>query len=75
MREINGTKLIIKVPTELRTRVEKQRKKERRSVAEFVRRALDRYLLEVELRGSEISPEAQESIQKNKDLLKRLRNS
>jgi hypothetical protein len=75
MREIKGTKLIIKVPTDLRTRVEKQRKKERRSVAEFVRRVLDRYLLEVELRGSEISPEAQESIQKNKDLLKRLRNS
>jgi hypothetical protein len=75
MREIKGTKLIIKVPTELKTRVEKQRKKERRSVAEFVRRVLDRYLLEVELRGSEISPEALGSIQKNKDLLKRLRNS
>jgi Ribbon-helix-helix protein, copG family len=75
MREIKGTKLIIKVPTELKTRVEKQRKKERRSVAEFVRRVLDRYLLQAELRGSEISPEALGSIQKNKDLLKRLRNS
>lgn len=75
MREIKGTKLIIKVPTELKARVEKQRKKERRSVAEFVRRVLDRYLLEVELRGSEISPEALGSIQKNKDLLKRLRNA
>jgi predicted DNA-binding protein len=75
MRKIKGTNAIIRMPAELRARVEKQRKKELRSFAEFVRRVLDRYLLEVELRGSEISPEAQESIQKNKDLLRRLRNS
>ena len=75
MIAIKGKNVIIRMPAELGARVEKQRKKERRSFAEFVRRVLDRYLLEVELRGSEISPEAQESMQKNKDLLKRLRNA
>lgn len=75
MRKIKGSTIVIKLPAELRARVEKRRKKENRSLAEFVRRTLDRYLLEMEFRGSDISPEAQESIQKNKDLLKRLRNT
>lgn len=75
MRKIKGSTVVIKLPAELRARVEKRRKKENRSLAEFVRRTLDRYLLEMEFRGSDISPEAQESIQKNKDLLKRLRNT
>ena len=74
MRKIDGRKITIIVPDELIKRVDEQAKNEDRSQAEFIRRVLDRYLREVEFRGT-LSPEAEESIQKNKELLKLLRNA
>ena len=73
-KKIQGKKFTIILPTELAERVDKQVEKEGRSLAEFIRRVLDRYLREVEFRG-ELDPQARESIRKNKELLHLLRNS
>ena len=75
MRKLNGEPVTFLLPFELAKRMDRQRKKEGRSKAEFIRRVLDRYLLEMEFRSPDTSPEAQESIRKNKELLKLLRNS
>jgi predicted DNA-binding protein len=74
MRRIDGRKVTIIIPEDLIKRMDDQAKNENRSQAEFIRRVLDRYLREVEFRG-ELSPEAEESIQKNKELLRLLRNA
>lgn len=74
MRKIDGRKITVIIPEDLINRIDDQARKEKRSQAEFIRRVLDRYLREVSFRG-ELSPEAEESIQKNKELLKLLRNA
>ena len=74
MKKVNGKVVKAKLPEELVERMDAQAKKEGRSTAEFIRRLVDRYLREVEFRG-ELSPEAEESIEKNKELLKLLRNA
>ena len=73
-KKIQGKKFTIILPTELAERVDKQVQKEGRSLAEFIRRVLDRYLREVEFRGA-LDPQARESIRKNKELLQLLRNA
>ena len=76
MRKIEGRQVPpFLLPESLWTKMERQRKKERRTRADFLRRVLDRYLREAEFRGSDLSPEARESIQKNKQLLHLLRNA
>jgi hypothetical protein len=69
----------LRLPTELRERIKKQSQKEGRTEAEFIRRVLDRYLLEQEFRGGSESSDkavaAQESIDKNRKLHELLRNS
>lgn len=69
----------LRLPAELRVRVKKQSRKEGRTEAEFIRRVLDRYLLEKEFRGGSESSDkavaAQESIDKNRKLHELLRNS
>jgi len=76
MNKIKGRRLPpFILPESLWTKMERQRKKERRTRAEFLRRVLDRYLREAEFRGDDLSPEARESIQKNKQLLHLLRNA
>jgi predicted DNA-binding protein len=76
MKKIENGKALppMLIPESLFLRMEEQREKEGRTKAEFIRRVLDRYLREVEFRG-ELSPEAEESIEKNKELLKLLRNA
>jgi metal-responsive CopG/Arc/MetJ family transcriptional regulator len=74
MRKKIGKKFSIILPNDLLLRVDAQAKKESRLRNEFIRRVLDRYLREVELRG-ELGPEARESIRKNKELLHMLRNA
>ena len=74
MKKIEGESFTVRLPSDLLARVEAQRKKENRSRAEFIRRALDRYLLEVEFRGG-LTPEAEASIQKNKELLRLLKDA
>lgn len=74
MKKIEGKRLTVIIPDHLLERAQEQIEKENRSQAEFFRRILDRYLREVEFRG-ELSPEAEESIEKNKELLKLLRNA
>jgi hypothetical protein len=74
MQKIDGRKITITFPEDLIRRVDDQARLEKRSQAEFIRRVLDRYLREVTFRGP-LSPEAEESIQKNKELLKLLRNA
>jgi Arc/MetJ-type ribon-helix-helix transcriptional regulator len=67
--------ITLRLPAELKRRVEKQSKKEKRSVSDFIRRVLDRYLLEQEFRGtsgtsgSDVAVAAQQSINKNRKLL------
>jgi metal-responsive CopG/Arc/MetJ family transcriptional regulator len=73
MRKI-GKKFSIVLPPDLLEKVDVQAEKEGRQRNEFIRRVLDRYLREVELRG-QLDPEARESIRKNKELLHLLRNS
>jgi|HubBroStandDraft_6_1064221.scaffolds.fasta_scaffold1433773_1 predicted DNA-binding protein len=73
MKKVNGKVVKAKLPVELVERMEVQAAKEGRTTADFIRRVIDRYLREVGFRG-ELSPEAEESIQKNKELLKLLRN-
>jgi metal-responsive CopG/Arc/MetJ family transcriptional regulator len=73
MRKI-GKKFSIVLPPDLVEKVDAQAGKEGRQRNEFIRRVLDRYLREVELRG-QLDPEARESIRKNKELLHMLRNS
>jgi metal-responsive CopG/Arc/MetJ family transcriptional regulator len=73
MRRI-GRKFSIILPPDLLKKVDAQAEKEDRPRNEFIRRVLDRYLREVELRG-QLDPEARESIRKNKELLHLLRNS
>ena len=75
MQKIEGKAMVLRFPEELHARMKARAKKEGRSLAEFVRRALDRYLLEAEFRGDALDPEARESIRKNKELLHLLRNS
>lgn len=72
------SKFSIRIPIEIVRRMEKQRKKEGRSQAHFIRRVLDRYLLEQEFRGQsagDVSVAAQETINENRKLLELLRNS
>jgi predicted DNA-binding protein len=59
-------------------RIKKQSKKEGRSDAAFIRRVLDRYLLEQEFRGGakdSVAVAAQETINQNRELLEKLRNT
>lgn len=75
MRKIQGRRVPpFILPESLWMKMERQRKKEGRTRADFLRRVLDRYLREAEFRG-DLSPEARESIQKNKQLLHLLRNA
>ena len=73
------SKFTLRLPIELLDRIEKQSKKENRSTAAFIRRVLDRYLLEREFRGGSESSDkavaAQETIAENRKLLELLRNS
>jgi len=73
------TRLGLRIPEELLERIERQRKKENRSQSAFIRRVLDRYLVEQEFRGNHVSAEAaagaEESIKENRKLLDLLRNS
>lgn len=69
-----GKQFSLVLPPDLVEKVDAQAQKENRSRGELIRRVLDRYLREVELRG-ELSPEARESIRKNKELLHMLRNA
>lgn len=79
MNRIEGKKFTIILSSDLAERIEKQREKEGRSQAEFIRRVLDRYLLEQEFRGdydsAEAATAAEESIKANRQLLEKLRNS
>jgi predicted DNA-binding protein len=76
MRQIEGKRVPpFILPASLWKKMERQRKKEGRTRADFLRRVLDRYFREVEFRGDDLSPEARESIQKNKQLLHLLRNA
>lgn len=79
MKKIIGKRIGTIIPKELWNRIEKQRKKERLSLADFLRRVLDRYLTEQEFRGDYKSAEAkqatEESIKTNRELLEKLRNS
>jgi predicted DNA-binding protein len=74
MRKIEGKGMLLRFPDELHTRIKVQAEKEGRSIADFVRRVLDRYLLEHEFRG-DISSDVRRSIEKNKELLKLLKDS
>ena len=74
MRKKIGKKFSIILPEDLLVRVDEQAKKEGRLRNQFIRRVLDRYLRETALRG-ELDPEARESIRKNKELLRMLRNA
>ena len=71
--------ITVRVQKELSARIKKQSKRENRSQAAFIRRVLDRYLLEQEFRGGSESSDkavaAQDTITENKELLKLLRNS
>jgi hypothetical protein len=76
MRQIEGKRVPpFILPASLWKKMERQRKKEGRTRADFLRRVLDRYFREAEFRGDDLSPEARESIQKNKQLLNLLRNA
>jgi hypothetical protein len=80
MRKIERKKkLTIILSSDLAERLERQIKKEGRSQVEFIRRVLDRYLLEQEFRGdyesAEAAAAAEESIKTNRELLEKLRNS
>jgi metal-responsive CopG/Arc/MetJ family transcriptional regulator len=79
MNRIKGKKLTIILSADLADRIEKQMKKEGRSQVEFIRRVLDRYLVEQEFRGdyesAEAAAAAEESIKANRQLLEKLRNS
>jgi hypothetical protein len=74
MKKIKGKKITMVLPLALAVRMEQQMAREDRSQAEFVRRVLDRYLLEQEFRGP-VDEAAQKSIAKNQELLKKLRNA
>lgn len=74
MRKIHGRKITIILPDDLLNRIDEQAKKENRTQSEFIRRALDRYLLEQEFRG-EVNRDAAISIKKNKELLKLLKDA
>jgi predicted DNA-binding protein len=65
---------VIRFPNELHARIKVQAEKEGRSLADFVRRVLDRYLVEHEFRG-DITPAVAASIEKNKELLKLLKDA
>jgi metal-responsive CopG/Arc/MetJ family transcriptional regulator len=73
MRKI-GKKFSVILPIDLLEKVDTQAAKEGRQRNEFIRRVLDRYLLEVEFRG-DLAPEAEESIKKNKELLRLLKDA
>jgi metal-responsive CopG/Arc/MetJ family transcriptional regulator len=79
MRRIEGKRFTIILSSDLAERTEKQMKKEGRSQSEFIRRVLDRYLVEQEFRGdyesAEAATAAEESIKANRQLLEKLRNS
>jgi len=79
MRKIEGKKFTIILSVDLAGRMEKQMKKEGRTQVEFIRRVLDRYLLEQEFRGdygsAEAATAAEASIKANRELLEKLRNS
>ncbi len=51
MTEKETTAISLKIPKELLTRIEAQRKKEGRNRTAFILRVLDRYILEQEFRG------------------------
>jgi predicted DNA-binding protein len=74
MKKIKGKIIKARLPEELVDRTYARAAQEGRSVAEFIRRVLERYLREVEFRG-DLSPEAEESIRRNKEFLTRLRNA
>ena len=70
--------LNIRIPVELARRIKKQSRKELRTEAAFIRRVLDRYLLEKEFRGGakgDVAVAAQQTIDENRKLLEMLRNS
>jgi predicted DNA-binding protein len=79
MTKNNKVVFTMRMSEELFERTEKQSRKEGRSTAEFIRRVLDRYLLEKEFRGtrenSDVAVAAQETINENRKLLELLRNS
>jgi predicted DNA-binding protein len=78
MSKTRESKFTLRLPADLLARVEKQGEKEGRSTAEFIRRVLDRYLLEQEFRGasgSDVAVAAQQTIDENRKLLELLRNS
>jgi metal-responsive CopG/Arc/MetJ family transcriptional regulator len=72
---------LLRMPPDLFRRIEKQRKKENRSRDAFIRRVLDRYLLEQEFRtpntkvGADVIEAASDSAERNQELHKLLRNS
>ncbi len=74
MQKIEGKGLVLRLPNELHARVKAQAEKESRSIADFIRRVLDRYLVEHEFRR-DITPAVAASIKKNKELLKLLRDA
>jgi predicted DNA-binding protein len=71
----NEKKLTMRLPAQLLDRLERQRKKEGRTQSDFIRRVLDRYLVEQEFRGGDVTAAAQASIEENRKLLDLLRNS
>jgi|HubBroStandDraft_1064217.scaffolds.fasta_scaffold178074_2 metal-responsive CopG/Arc/MetJ family transcriptional regulator len=73
MQKIEGKRFTLVLPLDLVDRMEKQMEKEGRGQAEFIRRVLDRYLLEQEFRG-DIPPDVAASIAKNKELLRLLKD-
>lgn len=71
----NEKTVTIRLSAELLDRIEQQRKKENRAQSDFIRRVLDRYLLEHQFRGDDVTAAAQTSIEENRKLLDLLRNS
>lgn len=74
MKKLVGRVIKAKLPAELVSRAEVQAAKEGRNMAEFIRRVVDRYLLEQEFRG-DLSSETANSIKKNKELLTLLKDA
>lgn len=73
--------LHIRISPELMKRIRVQRKKENRELSEFVRRVLDKYLLDQEFRASnsqvsaDVVEAASDSAKTNQQLHRLLRNS
>ena len=71
-----------RVSPELIRRIHKQRKKEKRNLSEFLRRVLDKYLLDQEFRtpstigvSAEVVEAAHDSAERNQKLHRLLRNA